>query len=45
MLFVATGSQWENDYVGLFNGMRLDELLKREMLLSFEEDRLVIVCG
>ena len=36
-LFIATGSPWENGYVESFNGTLRDELLNREIFLSFEE--------
>jgi putative transposase len=36
-LFVAKGSPWENGYVESFNGTLRDELLNREIFLSFEE--------
>ena len=36
-LFIAKGSPWENDYVESFNGTLRDELLNREIFLSFEE--------
>ncbi|MAI31416.1 MAG: hypothetical protein CMM07_07070, partial [Rhodopirellula sp.] len=41
-LFIAKGSPWENGYVESFNGTLRDELLNREIFLSFEEARLVI---
>ena len=34
---MAKGSPWENGYVESFNGTLRDELLNREILLSFEE--------
>ncbi len=37
MLFIAKGSTWENGYVESFNGTLGDELLNREIFLSFEE--------
>ena len=36
-LFIAKGSPWENGYVESFNGTLRDELLNREIFLSFEE--------
>ena len=36
-LFIAKGSPWENGYVESFNGTFRDELLNREIFLSFEE--------
>ena len=36
-LFIAEGSPWENGYVESFNGTLRDELLNREIFLSFEE--------
>ena len=36
-LFIAKGSPWESGYVESFNGTLRDELLNREILLSFEE--------
>jgi putative transposase len=41
-LFIAKGSPWENGYVESFNGKLRDELLNRELFLSFEEARWVI---
>ena len=36
-LFIAKGSPWENGYVESFNGKLRDELLNRELFLSWEE--------
>ncbi|MDB4807696.1 IS3 family transposase [bacterium] len=36
-LFIAKGSPWENGYVESFNGTLRDELLNREIFLSFDE--------
>ncbi len=36
-LFIAKSSQWENGYLESFNGTLRDELLNREIFLSFEE--------
>ena len=36
-LFIAKGSPWENGYVESFNDTLRDELLNREIFLSFEE--------
>jgi transposase InsO family protein len=36
-LFIAKGSPWENGYVESINGTLRDELLNREIFLSFEE--------
>ncbi len=36
-LFIAKGSPWENGYVESFNGTLRDDLLNREIFLSFEE--------
>ena len=36
-LFIAKGSPWENGYVESFNGTLRDELLNREIFLSFVE--------
>ena len=36
-LFIAKGSPRENGYVESFNGTHRDELLNREIFLSFEE--------
>ncbi len=41
-LFIAKGSPWENGYVESFNGKLRDELLNRELFLSFQEARWVI---
>ena len=41
-LFIAKGSPWEHAYVESFNGTLRDELLNREIFLSFEEPCLVI---
>ena len=41
-LFIAKGSPWENGYVESFNGTLRDELLNREIFLSFEETCWVI---
>ena len=41
-LFIAKGSPWENGDVESFNGTFRDELLNREIFLSFEEARWVI---
>ncbi len=36
-LFIAEGSPWENGYVESFNSTLRDDLLNREIFLSFEE--------
>jgi transposase InsO family protein len=36
-LYIAKGSPWENGYVESFNGTLRDELLNREIFLSFDE--------
>ena len=41
-LFIAKGSPWENGYVESFNGKLRDELMNRELFLSWEEARWLI---
>ncbi|HUS74155.1 MAG TPA: integrase core domain-containing protein [Sedimentisphaerales bacterium] len=40
-LYIASGTPWENGYVGSFNSRLRDELPNRELFLSIDEFRYV----
>ncbi|HIJ53754.1 MAG TPA: transposase [Planctomycetes bacterium] len=40
-MYIASGTAWENGYIGSFNNRLRDELLNREVFLSIDEFRYV----